>query len=88
MVKFIKLVTGELLISSIDEVPSELGEPDCKLSKPYQIIKHKIEALSDTIEPWLSSYSSDEDFMISSDKILTIFEPKEYFLEKYESLTK
>lgn len=86
--KIIHLCTKELLISKIEEVTSELGEPDCKLIDPYVLIDSKIEGGSITMEPWMSNYTSQDNYMIHSDKILTIADPKPTLIEKYEALIK
>jgi hypothetical protein len=87
-IKIIHLCTKELLISKIEEVPSELGEPDCKLVDPYLLIDSKIEGAPITLEPWMSRYTSQNNYMIHSDKILTIADPKPTLIEKYEALIK
>lgn len=76
------LHSGEVLISEIEEVGSELGEPDCKLVKPF-LVKSDL-----TLEPWMNSYTMEDTFMIHSDKILTITKPRPTILEKYQSLIK
>ena len=83
MIKLLMLLNNQILVSQIDEVPSELGEPDCKLTEPF-ILNEKDETLS----PWLVSVSSQNTFMIHSDKILTIADPKPTLLEKYQNLIK
>ena len=75
----IVLTTGVTLIATIEEHPSELGEPDCKLVEPYMITEH------DTLEPWLLNITNQNEVMISSDKILTLVEPKTTLLAKYET---
>jgi hypothetical protein len=70
------------LITQIEEIGSELGEPDCKLTKPFVVRKDL------TMEPFLCGYTSQDVFMMSSDKILTIVEPKPTLLEKYQTLIK
>lgn len=87
-IKIIHLCTKELLISKIEEVASELGEPDCKLVDPYLLIDSKIEGAPITLEPWMSNYTSQNNYMIHSDKILTIADPKPTLIEKYEALIK
>jgi hypothetical protein len=80
------LLNGDIIISSIEEVPSELGEPDCKLIKPFELKKS---VSSDVyMESWNCDYTSQDTFMIHSDKILTISDPKPTLLEKYQSLIK
>jgi len=41
-VQVIVLVNGQTIISKIAAVVSELGEPDCKLINPYQIVDGKL----------------------------------------------
>jgi hypothetical protein len=85
-IKVLVFLNGTIVISEIDEVPSELGEPDCKLTKPFQL---KSSASSDVyLESWNSDYSSQDVFMVHSDKILTIMDPKPTILEKYQKLIK
>jgi hypothetical protein len=88
MIKIILLVNNMLLISGIEEIPSELGEPDCKLVKPYLIKSPQIEGLSKVLEPFLIGVTEQDSFMISSDKILTLSEPTTTLLEKYQTFTK
>ena len=80
MIKVLILTSGEILVTQIEEVGSELGEPDCKLTKPYLV--------SYELTPWLDNVTSADTFMISSDKILTITDPRPTLLEKYETLIK
>jgi hypothetical protein len=76
-------MNNQILVSQIEEVPSELGEPDCKLIEPF-LLNEKDETLS----PWLVKVCSQNIFMIHSDKILTISDPKPTLLEKYQNLLK
>jgi hypothetical protein len=82
MIKALILTNNQILITKIEEVPSELGEPDCKLIEPYVINS------DGTLSPWLIDISVQQSYMIHSDKILTIIEPKATLIEKYQSLTK
>ena len=77
----IVLVNGEVLVSEVKQVISDLGEPDCKLVNPYKFD-------NDVIKPWLEKYTNDDEVMISSDKILTLVEPKGYILDQYLENTK
>ena len=71
------------LITQIEEVPASVpGEPDCKMIEPYVLGEQ------DTLSPWLVECTSQNEFMISSDKILTMLDPKPTLLEKYEKLIK
>ena len=70
-------------MTQIEEVPAAIpGEPDCKMIEPYVLGEQ------DTLSPWLVECTSQNEFMISSDKILTILDPKPTLLEKYENLIK
>lgn len=82
IVQILLLTNNQILISEIEEIGSELGEPDCKLVKPFLVNKDQ------TLTPWLSDFSSQDVFKMHSDKILTITEPKPTILEKYQELTK
>ena len=81
-VKILYLTTNQILISQIEEVTSELGEPDCKLIEPFVICD------DGTLSPWLLDYTNQNDFMISSDKLLTIADPNSKVKTKYEELLK
>ena len=81
-IKAILLTTDQILISQIDEVGADIGQPDCKLTNPFLLQK------DGTLEPWLISVSRQDVFMISSDKIITLTEPMPTLVEKYEQLTK
>jgi hypothetical protein len=70
------------LVSQIEEVGSELGEPDCKLIEPFVIQSDM------TLIPWMLDYTPQNVFMIHSDKILTIIDPNNSILKKYEDLIK
>ena len=80
--KAIVLTNNQVLVSQIDEVGADIGQPDCKLTNPYMLKD------DGTMEPWLINISRQDVFMISSDKILTITEPMPTLVEKYEELTK
>ena len=92
VVKLIVLTSKEILVSEIEEVVSEIGEPDCKLIHPV-ILKTTDDKLTIqegkvTLTPWLSEFTYDKIFMISSDKIITLAEVAPQILEKYEALIK
>ena len=82
MIKILVLLNKEILISQIEEVGADIGEPDCKLVSPFVIKSDK------TMEPFLCGYTRQSTFMISSDKILTLADPTPTLLEKYEDLIK
>ena len=76
----IVLITGTTLIATIEEQTSELGEPDCKLIEPYVVTPEG------TVEPWLLNVTNQSEVVISSDKILTLVDPKTPLLAKYEAV--
>ncbi len=80
MIKILVLLNKEILISQIEEVGSELGEPDCRLTEPFVVNSDM------TLIPWMLDYTSQNSFMIHSDKVLTIIDPNNLILKKYEKL--
>ena len=70
------------LVSQIEEIGADIGQPDCKLTEPF------IVGDNNTLSPWLVDVTSEYVFMLSSDKILTLTEPKPTILEKYQNLLK
>ena len=81
-IKVLVLMNNQILISQIEEVGADIGEPDCKLVEPYVVAKDK------TLEPFLLDYTRENTFMMSSDKILTLADPTPTLFEKYEDLIK
>ena len=76
--------TQQVLISQIEEVgAADIGEPDCKLTNPFWV--NPLEG-NITLEPFLNNVTREDEFMISSDKILTLAEPTPTLLEKYQDL--
>ncbi len=82
IIKVIVLMNNQNLVSQIEEVGADIGEPDCKLIKPFVVKSDK------TLEPFLCGYTKEDNFMISSDKILTLVDPTPTLLEKYQDLIK
>jgi len=81
-IKLLVMMNKQILVTEIEEIGSEMGEPDCKLTDPFLVNQDK------TLSPWLVEHTSQNVYMIHSDKILTICDPKPTLLEKYEDLTK
>ena len=81
-IKILALLNNLILISQIEEVGADIGEPDCKLIDPFVIRSDQ------TLEPFLVGYTKQNTFMMSSDKILTLADPTPTLLEKYEDLIK
>lgn len=74
-------MNNQLLISEIEEIPCDIGEPDCRLTNPCLINQSsgEIDGL------WLQHFAKPgvKTFEIHSDKILTFFTPRATLLEKY-----
>ena len=83
--KLIVLINNLILITQIEEVGVDIGEPDCKLIKPF-VVKRELDI--NILEPFLCGYTKQDTFMISSDKILSLANPTPTLLEKYEDLIK
>jgi hypothetical protein len=74
-------MNNTILVSQVTEVSADLGEPDCKLIEPFVVVQSTGELV-----PWCVDFTTQNEFMISSDKILTIADPNTTLLEKYKSL--
>ena len=81
-IKILALTSNLILISQIEEVGADIGEPDCKLIDPFVVRKDQ------TLEPFLIGYTKQNTFMMSSDKIITLADPTPTLIEKYEDLIK
>jgi len=81
IVKVILLTNSEKLISEIVEIGADVGEPDCRLINPHEIWE------GPNLCPWMMTDTDQTEFMISSDKILTMCDPNATLLEKYEEKT-
>ena len=86
IVKCLLLKNDLIIISDIVEIAGELGEPDCKLTNPFRLVKQK-ETDSYTLEPWLD-FTNQNEIMIHSDSILTLVDPTPDLLSKYFDLIK
>jgi len=81
-IKVILLTNSERLISEIQEVGADIGQPDCKLINPMEICE------GCNLAPWMLDHTKQDTFMISSDKIITLADPMPTLLEKYIDLNK
>ena len=91
-IKLIVLMNNKVLVSEIEEVGAEVGEPDCKLINPVILTttedKITVEEGKVVLTKWLQNFTRTNEFMMSSDKILTIADPNSGILEKYEDLVR
>ena len=83
-VRVIALTNNHYIISQVDEVVAEdIGQPDCKLTKPFVI---NTETGKTVLEPFMMDLTRDNTFMMGSDKILTLAVPTPTLLEQYLNL--
>ena len=91
IIKMIVLMNNKILLSEIEEIGAEVGEPDCKLINPVTLTtteeKLTVQEGKVVLTKWFSSLTKDREFMISSDKILTMADPAPTILEKYMDLS-
>ena len=80
VIKVLLLSNQEIVVSEIEEVASEIGDPNCKLTKPY-----KIEG--GALHKWMQDYTEQNEIMISSDKIITLVTPSPIIFEQYSKVT-
>jgi hypothetical protein len=79
-IKCLMLGTTTIVISEVQELDAEIGDPDCKLIKPYRFLG------IDKMEPWIEA-SNQKEYMIRSSDILTIADPTPEVVEAYLKLT-
>ena len=78
VIKCLLLKNGDLLISEIAEMDTELGGPDCKLINPYKMKNEYVDDKNDyTMQPWLD-FTSQTEMMMHS-----IVTPTTMILSKY-----
>ena len=74
------LSSQEIVVSEIEEVAAEIGDPNCKLTKPYKII-------DGDLHRWMEDYTEQNELMINSDKIITLVTPSPIIFEQYSKVT-
>tara|TARA_B100000609_G_C16870600_1_gene259795 strand:- start:43 stop:297 length:255 start_codon:yes stop_codon:yes gene_type:complete len=79
-IKCILVNVNDVLISEIEEIDAELGQPNCKLTNP--VVFESMDRMKPLIEA-----SDSTEFMIRSEDILTIADPSPEVIEKYIELT-
>jgi len=80
MIKILLLKNKTVLITEIEEVGADVGEPDCKLINPVEILD--TEPLQ--FKKWLHDYTTQTTTMIQSDSILTIVDPHKIIEDDYK----
>jgi hypothetical protein len=82
IIKCLLLKVDNVLITEIEEIGSDIGEPDCKLINPYQFTLEK------KLIPWPElELTNQKEIMIHSDSILTIVDPTPEIIKEYLELT-
>ena len=79
-IKCVLLDANNILITEVEEVMGETGEPDCKFINPYLFNS------LDNMKPWLEA-SDQTEYMLRSEDILTIADPSPEVIKKYKELT-
>ena len=80
-IQVLLLTNQTILISEIDEVLADIGQPDCKLINTCVIIDGKV-------SKWMSELTPNTQMFMSSEKILTLLDPSEHILEEYLELVR
>ena len=80
VIKVLLLSNQEIVVSQIEEIAAEFGDPNCKLTKPYKIVEGDL-------QKWMEDYTEQNEIMISSDKIVTLVTPSPMIFEKYSKVT-
>ena len=62
------------LVSQIEEVLADIGQPDCKLINPCVIMD------DGGLIKWMSDWTDNTEMFMSSDKILTLVDPTQKLL--------
>ena len=80
VIKVLLLTSQEIVVSEIDEVAAEFGDPNCKLTKPH-IFK------DGALHKLMQDYTEQNEIMINSDKIVTLVTPSPYIFDLYSKAT-
>ena len=81
MIKCVLIDVDNVLITEVVEIDAEIGDPNCKLIKPYLF-----NSIDDMV-PWKTDITNQTEFMIRSEDILTIADPNGTIIDKYTELT-
>ena len=78
-IQVLLLMNQTILISEIDEVLADIGQPDCKLINPCVIVDGKV-------SKWMPDLTPNTEMFMSSDKILTLVDPSKHILNEYNKV--
>ena len=76
-IQVLYLTNNLRLVSQIDEVLADIGQPECKLINPCVIDK------DGKLTKWMSSLTDNTEMFMSSDKILTLVDPNLKLVNSY-----
>ena len=76
-IQVLYLTNNLRLVSQIDEVLADIGQPDCKLINPCVIDK------DGKLTKWMSNLTDNTEMFMSSEKILTLVDPNQKLLDDY-----
>ena len=79
-IKCLLLKVDTVIVTEIEEIYAELGDPNCKLINPYEFTDEK------KLIPW-PEVTNQKEMMIHSDSILTIVDPSNDIIKQYLELT-
>ena len=79
-IKCVLVNVDNVIISEVEEVMAEQGEPDCRLINPYRFFDEE------NMKPWVQA-SNQTEYMLRSEDILTIADPSPEVIKKYKELT-
>ena len=78
-IKALLLKVDNVVICEVVELEVELGEPDCKIIKPYEYV-------DGNLVPW-PEVSCQNELRLRSEDILTVVEPTQEIIDQYLKLT-
>ena len=81
VIKVILLTNSERLVSEIVEVGADVGEPDCQLTNPFEVLDNG------DLRRW-PVVTDQRTLLTQSDSILTIVDPNDEVLKKYKEAIK
>ena len=79
-IQVLYLTNNLRLVSQINEVLADIGQPDCKLINPCVIDK------DGKLTKWMSNLTDNTELFMSSDKILTLVDPNQKLLDDYVNI--
>ena len=80
VIKVLLLSSQEIVVSEIEEIAAEFGDPNCKLTKPYKIVEGDL-------QKWMEEYTEQTEIMSNSDTIVTLVTPSPMIFEQYSKET-